>query len=78
VAQEGITSGTSTRVTLNGGLGAVSTPFSATTANGTLSGTALFVDYGGSVYSIVGYAPEARWSRIRAWSSTRAELPAAD
>jgi predicted Zn-dependent protease len=61
-AQQGITSGTATRVTLSGGLGAVSTPFSAATTNGTLSGTALFVDYGGGVYSIVGYATAARWS----------------
>jgi len=62
VAQQGITAGPSTQVGLGGGLFAVSAPFSAATANGTLSGTALFVNYGGGVYSIVGYAPEASWS----------------
>jgi predicted Zn-dependent protease len=62
VAQQGITAGSSARVSMGGGLSGVSTPFSAATANGTLRGTALFVDYGGGVFSIVGYAPDAAWS----------------
>jgi predicted Zn-dependent protease len=66
LAQQGITSGSPARVTLGGGLSGVSTPFAATTDGGTLRGTALFVDYGGAVYGIVGYAPEARWSSYQA------------
>ena len=62
LAQQGITSSSSTRMSLTGGLPAVSTPFAAATENGTLRGTVLFVEYGGAVYGIVGYAPEARWS----------------
>ena len=61
LAQQGITSGSSARLSLTGGLPAVSTPFGAATESGTLRGTALFVEYGGAVYGIVGYAPEARW-----------------
>jgi predicted Zn-dependent protease len=66
LAQQGITSGAAARVTTSGGLPGVSTPFAATTDGGTLRGTALFVDYGGAVYGIVGYAPEARWSSYQA------------
>jgi len=61
LAQQGITSGSSARLSLTGGLPAVSTPFGAATESGALRGTALFVEYGGTVYGIVGYAPEARW-----------------
>jgi len=53
-------------------LSGVSAPFAAATANGTLSGTVLFVEYGGAVYRIVGYAPEARWSAYQA-TAERAE-----
>jgi len=66
LAQQGITSSSSTRMSLTGGLPAVSTPFSAATENGTLRGTVLFVEFGGAVYGIVGYAPEARWSTYQA------------
>jgi predicted Zn-dependent protease len=62
LSQQGITSGSSGRVTLSGGLSAVRAPFAAATDNGTLRGTVLFVEYGGAVYSLVGFAPEARWS----------------
>ena len=61
-SQQGITSGAAARVSLTGGLPGVSARFSAATDNGTLRGTVLFVDYGGAVYRIVGYGPEARWS----------------
>jgi predicted Zn-dependent protease len=61
MAQEGITSASSTRVSLTGGLPAVSAPFVAATEEGALRGTVLFVEYGGAVYRIVGYAPETRW-----------------
>jgi predicted Zn-dependent protease len=66
LAQQGITSGSSARLSLSGGLSAVSAPFAAATDNGTLSGTVLFVEYGGAVYGIVGYAPETRWPTYRA------------
>jgi predicted Zn-dependent protease len=62
LSQQGITSGSSGRVSLSGGLSGVRAPFAAATDNGTLRGTVLFVDYGGAVYRMVGYAPEARWS----------------
>ena len=61
LSQQGITSGTSARVSLSGGLSGVSAPFSAATEGGTLRGTVVFVAYGGAVYGILGYAPEARW-----------------
>jgi predicted Zn-dependent protease len=60
LSQQGITSGSSARVTLSG-LPAVSAPFAAATESGTLRGTVLFVEYGGAVYGIIAYAPEARW-----------------
>ena len=66
LAQQGITSSPATRMSLTGGLPAVSTPFAAVTEDGTLRGTVLFVEYGGAVYGIVGYAPEARWSTYQA------------
>ncbi len=62
LSQQGITSGSSARVSLSGGLPGVRAPFTAATDNGTLRGTVLFVEYGGAVYRLVGYAPEARWS----------------
>lgn len=62
VSQQGVTAGATLRVSLGGGLSGISATFSAATDNGTLRGTALFVDYGGAVYSIVGYAPDTRWS----------------
>jgi predicted Zn-dependent protease len=60
LAQEGITGG-STSGSTQSGLRAVSAPFGATTENGTLRGMVLFVEHGGSVYGLVGYAPQARW-----------------
>ena len=66
LSQQGVTSGSSARLTLTGSLPAVSTAFAAATEGGTLRGTALFVEFGGAVYGIVGYAPEARWSTYQA------------
>jgi len=60
LGQEGITGGSTSRTTQSG-LRAVSAPFGATTQNGTLRGMVLFVEHGGSVYGLVGYAPDARW-----------------
>jgi predicted Zn-dependent protease len=66
LSQQGITSGSSARVSLAGGLAGVSAPFVAATDNGTLRGTVLFVEYGGAVYGMVAYAPEARWGTYQA------------
>jgi len=66
LAQQGISSASSARISLTGGLPAVSAPFAAATESGTLRGTVLFVEYGGAVYGIVGYAPEARWPTYQA------------
>ena len=60
VSQQGFTSGYPSRVSV-GGLPAVSAAFAAATDNGTLRGSALFVEYGGAVYRLIGYATEARW-----------------
>jgi predicted Zn-dependent protease len=72
LAQQGITSGSSARLSLSGGLPAVSAPFAAATESGTLRGTVLCVEFGGAVYRIVGYAPEARWSSYQG-TAERAE-----
>ena len=61
LSQQGITSGASARVTLNGGLSGVNAPFAAATEGGTLRGTVLFAEFGGGVYRLLGYAPESRW-----------------
>jgi predicted Zn-dependent protease len=60
LSQKGFTSGIPTRTSI-GGLPGITAAFAATTDNGTLRGTALFVEYGGAVYRLVGYAGEARW-----------------
>ena len=60
-ARAGVTAGTLSRAMLNG-LPAISGPFATTTANGSLRGTALFVDYDGAVYRLIGYASEASWA----------------
>jgi predicted Zn-dependent protease len=60
LAQQGITGGSTSRANLSG-LRAVSTPFTAATESGPLRGTVLFVEHGGGVFGLVGYAPEARW-----------------
>lgn len=60
LSQEGITSGSTSRTTQSG-LRAVGAPFGAATANGTLRGMVLFVEHGGAVFGLVGYAPDARW-----------------
>jgi predicted Zn-dependent protease len=65
LAQEGIRGGSTSRSTQSG-LRAVSAPFGATTQNGTLTGMVLFVEHGGAVYGLVGYAPDARWPTYQA------------
>jgi predicted Zn-dependent protease len=60
-AQQGMTGGTLSRATVNG-MPTVSGPFAATTSNGAVRGVALFVDYNGAVYRLLGYAPDASWA----------------
>jgi predicted Zn-dependent protease len=68
LSQRGVTSGYPSRAAV-GGLPAVSVGFAAATENGTLRGSALFVEYGGggggggggAVFRLIGYSTEARW-----------------
>ncbi|HZH79855.1 MAG TPA: hypothetical protein VFD68_01030 [Gemmatimonadales bacterium] len=60
LSQKGVTSSYPVRASV-GGLPAVSAAFAAGTENGTLRGSALFVEYGGAVYRLIGYSIEARW-----------------
>ena len=64
LAQRGFTSGDPVRASV-GGLPAVSAAFAAATESGTLRGTALFVEQGGAVYRLVGYAADARWPAVQ-------------
>src|SRR2546428_6444099 len=64
LAQQGLTSGYPVRTSV-GGLPAVTAGFAAATDNGTLRGTVLFVEHGGAVYRLVGYATDARWPRVQ-------------
>jgi len=64
LAQRGFTGGYPVRMSV-GGLPAVSAAFAAATESGTLRGTALFVEHGGAVYRLVGYATEARWPAVQ-------------
>jgi len=64
LAQQGLTSGYPVRTSV-GGLPAVTAGFAAATGNGTLRGTVLFVEHGGAVYRLVGYATDARWPAVQ-------------
>ncbi len=61
LGQEGIQAGSTSRGAVHG-LTAVSAPFGVATENGQLKGTVLFVEYGGAVFRLLGYTPDARWS----------------
>src|SRR5216117_2841035 len=63
LAQKGLTSGYPVRTSV-GGLPAVTAGFAAATDNGTLRGTVLFVEQGGVVYQLVGYAADVRWPAL--------------
>jgi predicted Zn-dependent protease len=54
--QEGIEAGEATRENLNG-VPSVVAPFQAQTQQGTLTGLAGFIGYGGTTYELVAYAP---------------------
>ena len=60
LSQQGVTSGYPARTSV-GGLPAVSAAFAAATDNGSLRGSALFVEYGGAVYRLIGYSSAAGW-----------------
>jgi predicted Zn-dependent protease len=60
LAQEGIAPGLPTRGSLRG-LPAVTARFAGETKEGPISGSALFVEYGGAVYRLVAYAPQEPW-----------------
>ena len=61
LSQQGITAGYPVRTSV-GGLPALTAGFAAATDNRSLRGTAVFVEHGGAVYRLVGYAVDARWS----------------
>ena len=63
LSQQGVRGGYPVRTSL-GGLPAVTAGFAAATESGTLRGTAVFVEHGGAVYRLVGYAPEPRWPAV--------------
>src|SRR5690242_11183009 len=60
LSQQGVTSDYPARTSV-GGLPAVSAAFAAATDNGSLRGSALFVEYGGAVYRLIGYSSAAGW-----------------
>jgi predicted Zn-dependent protease len=60
LADSGMQGGSLTRGRVNG-LTASEAPFAAATSNGTVRGLAVFVEYAGGVYRMLGYSPESRW-----------------
>src|SRR5205809_888789 len=64
LSQRGFTSGYPVRTSVSG-LPAVSAAFAAAAETGTLRGTALFVEHGGAVYRLLGYATEVRWPAVQ-------------
>ncbi len=63
-AQDGISSPVAEPVTVNG-LDGVAGNFTAQTDNGSLSGWATFIKYGGSVFQILGYTSSASWQTYK-------------
>ena len=61
LSQEGLQAGTLSRGHVSG-LAASGAPFAAATQSGAVRGSALFVEYGGAVYRLLAYGPEASWS----------------
>jgi len=61
LSSEGVQPGTLTRGSING-LTTAEAPFAASTQSGTLRGTAVFIEYGRSVYRLLAYGSEASWS----------------
>jgi predicted Zn-dependent protease len=65
LSQQGISGGYPVRTRV-AGLPAVSAAFAAATESGPVRGTVLFVEYGGAVYRLAGYAADARWPGYQA------------
>lgn len=61
LSAEGMQAGTLTRGRVNG-LTSSEAPFAANTESGTVRGSAVFVEYGNSVYRLLAYSPEQSWS----------------
>ena len=61
LSQQGVQAGTATHANING-LTATAAPFAAATEQGTLQGTAVFVEYGSHVYQLLGYGPQQTWA----------------
>lgn len=61
LSAEGLQAGTVSRGNING-LSASEASFAAATEGGTVRGNALFIEYGNSVFRLLAYSPEARWS----------------
>lgn len=64
LSTEGIQAGTVTRGNVHG-LTASAAPFAATTDQGTLRGSAMFVEYNNHVYRLLAYSPEASWGNYQ-------------
>jgi len=60
MAQEGIVPGAQQSGQVNG-IPTVRRRFTAQTEQGVLAGTIMFAEYGGGVYQIMGYGPQAAW-----------------
>jgi predicted Zn-dependent protease len=61
VGQEGVTATRTSQESVNG-LPAASADFTAATQDGRLQGVALFLAHEGTVFTLLGYAPEGAWS----------------
>ena len=61
LSSDGVQAGTLTRGSING-LTIAQAPFAISTQDGTLRGTAVFVEYGTNIYRLLAYGPEATWS----------------
>jgi len=64
LSTEGIQAGTLTRGNVHG-LTASAAPFAATTDQGTLRGSAVFVEYNNHVYRLLAYSPEQSWGNCQ-------------
>ncbi|HXE83840.1 MAG TPA: M48 family metalloprotease [Gemmatimonadales bacterium] len=64
LSTEGIQAGTLTRGNVHG-LTASTAPFAATTDQGTLRGSAVFVEYNNHVYRLLAYSPEQSWGNYQ-------------
>ena len=64
LSTEGIQAGTLTRANVHG-LTASAAPFAATTDQGTLRGSAIFVEYNNHVYRLLAYSPEQSWGNYQ-------------